>query len=489
MAMPNKNSRQLLGLVALTVGAWVVRVRHLDGQLLGGDELHLLRVISARSYLDIAGLVTETDYSIPLALFAKALAALFPLGEWALRLPVLLVGSLAPAIFALGARRLTSPGSALLLGMVVAVHPFFIFYSRFVRPYGFCVVLLFVALVLLDRWLCDDRRRDLLGAVCLAAIASWLQLVSLIAAGWFFVATLARAAGAGREAAGGATRRPQGQVLLLSALGGLACLAATLILLGPALSGIEQRVVQDNLGSGSLGEGAMRSEILWRNAAVLTGLPGKAPALLFLALALTGIFVLARRSPAKAIFLLIPAVGHPLTILILKPNLLAFSFVLARYVFYVLPIWLLFASVAVEWGFRLLSNRLGPGMGRYRDLVMPGTMAAACVVWLALGPYWRIYDGTSNYAHHNAYQTFAYLSHPRWQSTDLQSPNAPLPPFYRSLTEPGISILEGPAPEGFFDNPAALYQHFHRRPIKLVAVAAPNEYPHAVTAPSTVSRR
>jgi hypothetical protein len=456
----------LLGLLGLTVVAFCLRVKNLDGQILGGDELHLLKVITDHSYKEIAGLVTETDFSIPMALFFKFLSQWFPLSEWSLRIIILLVGSLAPALIFLGARRFVPWQTAAILGIVIAVHPFFIFYSRFVRPYGICTVLNILVLILLDQWHGNHRKAWLGGAILIGAASSWLHLVSLTAVACLFGGALVRilcerpeTQAAGIETASEGTTPGRWKKFLLCSLAGIACLILTLLLYSPGLSDIGGQIFQ-----GKLGKGLLNDVVFWRNAAVLTGLPGEAPALLFAFLSLAGIIVFLVRKPGTMSFLLMFALLQPILIILIRPHLLEFSFVLARYLFYVLPIWLLFACLGWDFLLRSAGNRIAFMREGNLSLCLAGILG---VLWLWSGPYHEVYGGINSYAHHNAYQTFSYRSNAQWKAAGEQHASVRLPSYYSKLGEGGL-VLEGPPPENFFDNMVAFYQHFHGRPVKLL---------------------
>ncbi|MHC4944586.1 MAG: hypothetical protein ACYTG7_16330 [Planctomycetota bacterium] len=463
--MKLKFSRQMIILVMLTLFAFYVRARHLGMQILGGDELHLLKIITTHSFADILGFVTQADFSIPLALLAKSVSSLIPLSEIELRLLFLLLGSIAPVVFVLGARRFVSPATAFLFGVIVAAHPFFIFYGRFVRPYGLCVILIFLVLVFLDTWRDSNKGKYLVGAILIAAAANWIHLLSLITTGCIFLGMIVRILCERKTIAapsGGATARKgrfAGTPVVLCATAGAACLLFTVLLYIPAIEGLNRVIFESNIG-----QGRIKPEVLWRNAAVLAGFPGRGMALVLLFLSHLGVIVLMIRKPARALFLLIPALVQPVLILVLKPHLSEFSFVLARYVFFVLPLWILFACV----GFQFLFHLVGREAWRARrDYLLPVASAILAAAWLILGPYFEIYHSANAYAHHNVFQDFSFRTDPRMKVENEKGMEVDIPAFYHSIEEDTV-ILEGPAPEGFVDNILPFYQYYHRCPMKLI---------------------
>ncbi|MBU0753922.1 MAG: glycosyltransferase family 39 protein [Planctomycetes bacterium] len=448
-----KPKTQALVLAALTAAAFGLRVRHLGTQILGGDELHVLKVISAHSFSEIFGLVKNTDFSIPLTLFYKGIASWSPLSEWSLRIPVLAVGSLVPALLVWGVRGILPFRVALLLGIVAASHPFFIFYSRYVRPYGICLFLLFLALVCLDRWQRGGKKGVLISASVLCALAAWFNLGSLVTAACLFAGALLRALLFKQESTEHQDVK-KSRLLFGCLLAGIITLGLALLLYCPALAGI-----QENILAGKLGKGTITAEALWRNAAVLTGYPGKAGALLFLCFSILGAISLILKKRSFAAFILVPALGQPLLIFLLNPYLVDFSLVLARYLFNVLPMGLLLACVGVDALISSLAAAFKP--------LLPAAGILGCGLWLCLGPYNEIYEADHVFTAHNAYQTYVYRESPFWIAAGHHDPATRLPPFYRNVREETL-LLEGPAPEGFFNNMIAFYQHYHGRPVKLI---------------------
>lgn len=327
------NRLSLAWLTAITVAATALRLRHLGTQILGDDEVHLLTVIATQPLGQIPGTVIGFDYPIPLAMLFRAWSSWMPLTEWMLRAPILIAGCLTPWLAARLAVRFVGPRVALALGWAVAVHPFFIFYSRFVRSYGICIALLLVMLYMLDRWRETGRLRDLLWPVFLSSLACWMQPLTLITVAMIFAGLLLREVVA-RRAGGG---RP-----LAALLAGVGALGLTLLLYAPALAELVDQMMVEKVGVGVLNLAAVR-----RGAAMSAGLPGTLPAVVFLALVAVGVVRIARRERAAALLLLVPALIVPLIILLLRPLDFGNRLVLARYHFYVLPLWMLFATDAL----------------------------------------------------------------------------------------------------------------------------------------------
>lgn len=448
---------------ALALPSTWLRYQGLREQIPGGDELHLLRAIADLSPLEIVSAVADRDFSIPLALYGRLLSDHLPVSELVLRAPVFLVGCLAPTLFALGARRFVGSSAALLFGGLVAVHPFFILYSRFMRPYGICALLSFGALVFADRWQRGGvRKRDLAVSVVLAAVATWFNLAGIVFAGALFAAVSLRAL----------LVSPSDVRFIragVAAGAGVGCLALVAALYAPALSAIVDNVVR-----GKVAVGAFTREDLWRNATVFAGTPGVAAVGVAGVSFGCGALIAVMRAPSVALLLGPVIVGHVAAVLLLEPHLLGFSFVLARYCIFILPPVLMLGA----WAWTTLAYiPFGPRAERRRGLrstlaVVAGGGVLAGLVFA--GPYRSIYLGAPRaFAHHNAYQTFRHLElWPRgeWQRIGDEAFPVDVPAWYDRFEERKQPlILEWPAPRGFDQNPLVFYQWVHEVPLKALA--------------------
>ncbi|MBU0755424.1 MAG: hypothetical protein KJ645_09810, partial [Planctomycetes bacterium] len=361
---------------------------------------------------------------------------------------------LTPALFVFGFQVFFPFRIAFLLGAVIASHPFFIFYSRYVRPYGICLALLCVIFVLLLKWQGSRKKSFLLGAALLSALSAWFSLVSLITTTCLFCAILLNVLFIKPDRSDKPASTKAHSVLWLL-FAGLITAGLTLLLYGPALSDLSEQAFE-----GKMGRGSINSDALWRNAAVLAGYPGKAAFVALVGLSVIGALSLIRRKPNLAGMILVPALGQPLLVFLLNPALLDFTFVTARYLFFVLPLWLLSAILGVD----TLGACLHPGFKK----VLPYLGVGFCGTWLLMGPYHTIYNRENVYTHHNAYQTFFYGESAFWNDDSAQNDQTRFPAFYTKVQEEPL-LLEGPAPVNFFDNMVAFYQHCHKRPVKLLA--------------------
>lgn len=456
-----------LWLLVITVVAVVLRVRHLGAQIISGDEIHLLVVVTTRSFFEIPGTVTGFDYCVPLAMFFRGLSEWIPLTEIMFRMPMLICGCLSPALAAILFRRYVSTNIALTAACVIAVHPLFIFYSRFIRPYAICLALLLVVLLLLDRWLKERRRGPLVWAVLLSALACWFQPIALITVGLFFAGLLLYELPIFRA------EKPDGTVdkgrPVTVVVAGVSVVLITVLLLSPSLKEFYERMILEKVGPGNV-----VAEIIEINAAALAGLPGTVPYFLFIALILMGIPVLAWQLRRRSLPLIAALIGQPLVIAALQPSLIDLPLVLARYHFYVLPI-AVFAACAAVAGIGSTCCRIFLRLKSPQDPL--GQLGCACAViasaaWIIWGPYSSIYTENRAYAHHYMYQTFQHSENPFWLAAHNHADRIPLHPCYKEIYQSRESIplvLEWPPPMDYTKMTYHVAQAYHTLPLKVIA--------------------
>jgi hypothetical protein len=173
MSSPRHFFGALLGL-PLLVGA-VVRVAGLRTQIVLDDEVHAVRVALGRTLDQILSHYPLVDVSIPLAALDRlALDLGLPLSETALRAPALIAGLLAVSLIPLLLHGRIPPRASLLLGLLLALSPWLVFYSRFARPYMLVTLSAFLALLLFRRFAAGGRLLDGVGYAACAALSVWL---------------------------------------------------------------------------------------------------------------------------------------------------------------------------------------------------------------------------------------------------------------------------------------------------------------------------
>ena len=183
----------LMLVVLMAVGMAARLIEFAARRSLWLDEAMVALNVASRSF---AGLLRPLDYSqnAPvLFLWAgRAAVTLFGVSEWSLRAPALVAGlALLPATWWV-ARRLLSPGAAVLAVAVVALSPVLVYYSNEVKPYEsdalVAALLVGAALALLEAPERAGRWRALWAA---GAVALWASSPALFVLGGAGLALLA----------------------------------------------------------------------------------------------------------------------------------------------------------------------------------------------------------------------------------------------------------------------------------------------------------
>jgi hypothetical protein len=220
-----------LGVLAAVVFALGIRIVGLDAQILTDDEFHAFRA-ALRGDLDALYLFTQntlpedpaSDFSSPLALWARGLAQTVGISEVSLRAPMVAASvALVAVVGRVGARTL-GPHAGVVVAWLAALSPLLFTYGRFARPYALVALCGALALSSAERF---RRNGDASAAAILGvtvALGSWFNVSALPGLGLLGLLGFAPAL-RGRQ--GDAARRAAAAGLALAA-----CLA--LGLLGPS---------------------------------------------------------------------------------------------------------------------------------------------------------------------------------------------------------------------------------------------------------------
>lgn len=157
----------------------LLRLWNLRAQVLGDDELHLVRTALTQPLDHILVTYQKVDASIPMsALYRVLVESGVRLSELGVRLPAVLSGLLLLVLAPLWADRRLGRGTAVAFAWLLAVSPGLVFYSRIARTYEPIVLLTFAAAVAFESWWRSGERSRGAAYVILAALAFWLHPVS-----------------------------------------------------------------------------------------------------------------------------------------------------------------------------------------------------------------------------------------------------------------------------------------------------------------------
>jgi hypothetical protein len=375
------------GLLGAGVLGACLRCYRIDSQVVFGDEVHSIYRLLHESYAELAGRFYEHDHCIPLSLLLKRLADSVGLDEVTLRLPSLLGGVVLVVIGPLLAAPFIGRRAAFLFGLLLAISPDLVYFSRYARPYMIATLLVFIAVFALLRWTrTQERSFAILYAAC-AVLAIWFHLLTAPAV----LTPLAVVGLATLRVGDAALRRARVRTLLGVAAGlgsGLALLLAI-----PFWSSLD--VLFDKTGR------------VWPTGltvyAVLTsipgfvqtpGSPGRALVWVFWAGVAVGALLLVRRASLVVLVLLATSVAQVAAVVLLAPDLVHFYDTFLRYVSWLIPFVLLFLSVALSAAAAPL-ERLG--LGRAAGVVAVALGAGVVLLLFQLGTWRCVYATGSNF--------------------------------------------------------------------------------------------
>jgi hypothetical protein len=157
----------------------LLRLWNIRAQILGDDELHLVRTALTQPVGKILVTYQKVDACIPLsALYGVLVRNGARLTELGVRLPELLSGLLLLVLAPLWADRRLGRGTAMAYAWLLAVSPGLVLYSRIARPYMPVVLLAFGAAVAFEAWWREGGWGKGAAYSVLAALAFWFHPVA-----------------------------------------------------------------------------------------------------------------------------------------------------------------------------------------------------------------------------------------------------------------------------------------------------------------------
>ncbi|HZP65746.1 MAG TPA: hypothetical protein VFB32_05505 [Rudaea sp.] len=423
---------------AVVLGAYL-RTSQLGGQILLDDEWHAIHKLLAADARDIATHFGLADYSIPLTLYYRFLYVHGGLGEWGMRLPMLLAGIALVAVGPWLMRRQAGAATIAVWSGLMAISPFMVYHSRTARPYALTTLLVFVAVVAFRAWWREGKRGWGALYVACAFLAGWLHLITLpfTLLPFLFcgIAALAQRDGRG--------------VVRLVGLG-LALAVPLAVALAPPL--------MNDWGAlaGKTGTGAVTFASVYRSLLLCLGVADALPFAALAALLVAGAARWCRRDAAFVGYVATIVLGTAAAVAWSHPAWVQHPGTYARYLQPAVPFLLLF----VAEGFAVCMARLAVS-------VQAPLAAAALAALVFAGPipgYW--YDPNQFMGH--PYFQFDY--DPAHNDYRTLLPTGPVPEFYRRLaTQPprSLTLIEAPWSLQTDHDPEELYQAVHRQYVKI----------------------
>lgn len=444
-------------------------------QVLVDDEWHSMALATTQSldWILMNFAVPNGFSSIPLNLFLWATLHTVGWSEFWIGLMSMVFGLTCIGVAMGMGRRFLGCRRAAALGLLIAISPLLIFYSRLSRPYSAVACFTLLAVFFMLRWIEEGRLRSGVGFGVCGVLAVYFHPFAAVAIGTFGLGVLVVSLKPFRSGQVGSDAGPSWKQVV----GVLSTMAlAGVVLMGPALV---------NSFDGSFQEVARQGQVQWgswlRLTTLISGTASPIPALLFWVAAGFGIVDVYQRNPWFTRILLAVYPLQILALLISGPHSSHVGIVLARYSMPLLPITLLFVACGLFLVFERVStaNPSRPLFTWY--------LPFACILVLGLtGPLAGTYYRPNNFTNHGVFQhdynpiawnesfesEFAPPDHP----LDTSIRTEELSGFYRFLRENpnGRSVVEYPMMIGDHFNPLYFYQWYHQRPV-LVGYALESE--------------
>lgn len=457
------NSFQLVAAIGILLLGIGLRVHGLASQLLISDEWHALFAASQFSYGELADMFTIGATSPPMNLLFRLFLDTVGWSETTLRVPGLVAGIGLIAALPLLIRSYVSDRVALVFAGLVAVSPILIYFSRYLRPYGFVVLLTWVALISALRFARGGGRASAY-TFCLAAISLAYLHVLEVRIGVLCTVGLWGVYGYARF---------RGEPPLTSTTPSLrSLLVVTAVVIG--MSGV---LVALALGgdSDAISRVVQRAPIglptLVQASALLYGVGSPLALALVGGLSLFGAWWLLRHDGLLATFLGFVAVGSVGVLWLASPDGSHLPEIAARYLLPIMPVaWLALAAGTVE-SIARLARWLPIERGRalqseYGALLLPAAL-------LVTGPVPSDVLTTNQFTNHKSFHfdysrnlspgdRFArYLARSRRDAPRT----LPIPEFYERLAKDPMAgpIVEYPIRIGDKWIPYSAYQQVHRK--------------------------
>ena len=461
--------RALLGMVivAALVGL-LLRLRLLTGQTLVDDEWHTLSFVIGRplSWVLTHFSVPSGFTSIPLNLYAWALLQTVGWSELLLRLPSLLLGLGLIVAGPRLARPIISSRAAGVFGLLLAISPLLVFYTRLARPYSAVACLGFLSIMAAARWLQSGRLRDGIAYAVCGLLTVYCHPFAAISIGCMGASVLLASLLQARRASNGTPAVLRwGQVLAV--LGAAAAAGAALML--PALL--------DSFQS-SMGEvarqGSIHAASWWRLMTLFGGTAHAGLAAGMLGLSLWGLIHLVKTQRWLGVTLGMLFPLQMLAMLAVGPHSSHVGIVLARYSLILLPVYLMLAAIGLISLFDRVAahTRLQPRIQLISAVLLVLTLLLA-------GPLPRCWRAPNNFTNHGVFQhdyrpldwshSFDSEFAPEDYPVETRIRTEELTPFYGFLRQqPGARpIVEYPMMIGDHFNPHYFAQWYHQRPVLL----------------------
>ena len=469
--------------LSCTLGA-ILRLYDLPNQILIDDEWHSLTFVIGKTFSYVLTHFNPVDNSSPLFnIYDFLIYKFFWWSEILIRLPVILAGIGSLLFLPVLIRRILGDRVALIFSALLALSPFLIFFSRYVRTYGLMMLFCYSALIFFYRWVITSERKFAFAYVLTGSLAFYSHLFSLIAV---FTPLATVLLFLSFEKTNQFLRKAKKKTFVIKPPLKPAGEKSPPIVIGFknlfALTGIVSACISPLL----LIVLTQSTKLPWqRSHCTLEGI-GTALGLafgssyflvtaFFFLLCSLGFFLLVKRNPLLGLIFLMILPAYFLAFLISSPMGIDKGVVLMRYMIVFVPIALTVMAYATDWMSSSLSEKY-PELKRL-PLLPPFLLIGAAAL---ASPLPSIYSGVNNFTNHSTFQD-SYSPH-LWNRSDSRSiypswalSEKEVPSFYKSLRERTDihTLIEYPLDLCDYNNLLYYFQHFHQKKIIAGYLCAP----------------
>jgi len=422
---------------ALGAGIFI-RLFHLSSQIIGGDEMHTVRIALQKPLGWILTHYVSTDNCIPLTAFYRVQMDLgIKFTEMTFRLPILIFGLAFLIIAPLALKDKIGKRPAFFLSWIIALAPLLVFYGRMVRPYAASVLLSFAAVMCFFGWLGSRKLSAGIAYAILSALAIYFHLTTapfVLAPFAYFL--IERGIRRNRDHRGFSSF-----FVILALTAGI-----TILFLAPALPSLIPFVA----------EKSMESSVNLKTARgffhLFAGTSNPIMAILFWIVCFVGLTKLICKHTRFALYCLCLSSFQLIAIFIVSPNDVLSPLIFSRYALALLPFvlaWLAFGLADPWW----------KSQNKSVALVQASIAVIFIVVLFLTGPLCTPQFYASSFTHHTHNLNF--------YSPRVSMPDKSVPGFYKKLKEmPPGALIEYPwnwiwLRLNVFD----IYQNIHSRKV------------------------
>ena len=452
--------RNYAGLTGVVITGFFLRFYLLRDQVLLDDEWHGLLFIKDKTFSEVLTQINPFQNSSPiLNIYRYVCYHTIGVSEWNLRLPLLLTGCLMIVIIPLLMRRKITDSASIIYGLLLALSPFLIFYSRFSRAYIIIAFFSMISLLLAFQWFYLNQRRYAAGFLLISILSVYIHLTALAMA---FAPYLAYFAGFLSKRLKKDTRfsralnAPLKEVMIFGCLHAIGLFLVMFRFISQRES-LPLDVMHFSGGDIITIMGLVSGTAKWWGIGFV------------FATMIWGVRKMAKENPLLVLLLISGILVNICFIRVLNPFGIESGAVFLRYCISVIPIVLCLSAVGIDQaGYLLLRKVASPD---FRLFLGTSGIAGLGVMLYLSGPLPVIYKAPNNFTNHLAYQgNYAYgdwwlrsRSNHYFPSYEISINQVPA--FYRNLARDVSTnaIIEYPFDFADHSNLCYFYQRQHQK--------------------------